>query len=217
LVFKDPSSLEAQYEVLVHQDTPDPSWNFDLTLWAMPSNPENLLLTVPTQLEMDRSNESVTETQIGKGNFLMKRAWTATISVTRRFIVILFLTLISILQLVTQGIKIMVGWVRTEDGGKKNLDNRVEEFREQVVSPIHLPSVLSPSGHIANSFIREDRSPIVPSTISCTFTDRTDLEIIDRIRSEVPYHQRNGFNNQAIVGAHTATELRPTYEDGRLA
>ena len=66
LVFKEPSSLEAQYKVLVHQDTPDPSWNFDLTLWVMLSNLENLLLTVLTQLEMDQSNESATSTQIRK-------------------------------------------------------------------------------------------------------------------------------------------------------
>ena len=33
----------------------------------------------------------------------------------------------------------------------------------------------------------------------------------------MPYHWHNGFNNQAIIGAHTANNLRPTYKDRWLA
>jgi hypothetical protein len=36
LVFNDPTSLEAKYEVLVHQDTPDRFWNSNPALWASP-------------------------------------------------------------------------------------------------------------------------------------------------------------------------------------
>jgi hypothetical protein len=182
LVFKEPGSLEARYEVLVHQDSPDPLWNFDPTLWVMPSNPDNLLLTVPEQLEINRSNESVADHQIGKGNFLNRRVWTAIISISRKFIVIVFLALISILQMVIQGTKAFMKWVENKEGRKKeDLKDRVEEFRDRVPSIASPPPILPPSGHIVNSFIRENRSPIIPSTISCTFSDRTDIEIIDRI------------------------------------
>ena len=57
---------------------------------------------------------------------------------------------------------------------------------------------------------------MVPSVILCSFSDRTNTEIIDQIQSKVSYHQHNGFINP-IVGAHSATELRPTYENRQLA
>lgn len=58
---------------------------------------------------------------------------------------------------------------------------------------------------------------MVPSAILNLFLDRTDIEIIDQIWSEVPYHPCNSFNNQAIIGAHSATELKSTHKNGWLA
>jgi hypothetical protein len=219
LVFKDPSSLEARYEVLVHQDNPDHSWNFDPTLWAVPAASENLLLTIPSRLEIDQSSDIGAELPNGKENSPMQKAWIAFTSITQQAAVMLILTLIAVLRLATQGMEILLGHARQMKISNEEIDlrERVEEFRNRIPSPIQFPLVSPPAGHIVNSFIRENRSPIVPSTISCSFSDRTDSEIIDRVRSEVPYHRRIGFNNQAIVGAHIATELKPTHEDGRLA
>jgi hypothetical protein len=100
---------------------------------------------------------------------------------------------------------------------ERDLKDRIHKFRDQISSPTQSPLLTTPLGHIVNSFICENQSPAVPSVISSSFSDRTNTEIIDQIRSEVPCHWHNGFSNQAIVGAHSATELRPTYENGQSA
>ena len=220
LLFKDPRNLEVRYEIMVAAESPDPGWNFDPNVWKVP---ENYIITVPGNPEASPKVKTRREPElfpIWNNNFLMRKAKNAAMFTAREGCLIMTWVIISTLQLMLQ----VLGRLSEDTDTGEELEDIKSEGNEILGTQIQENSLPTnptmtqtpPTGRIFNTFIHEDRTPVVPSTISCSFQDRTDSEIIDRVGSEVPYHRRTGFLNQGIIGSHSVTELRPEYEAGQL-
>lgn len=221
LLFKDPTSLQVRFEVMVNQEPADPNWNFDPTLWMVPGGLDNLLITTETEAEPANLITDDRDCHIRKERAQTRKVARIFIWITRRVVALIFMSVIKLLQIVVKGFEGICNIVEDKEsqGNKKSpINPRIQEFITNLPTSTDSPIITPPpTGQIINTFICENRSPVVPSTITSSFQDRTDIEIIGRIKSEMSYHKRTGFNNQGIIGAHTATELRPIYEGGRLA
>jgi C4-type Zn-finger protein len=217
LLFKDPRTLEVRYEIMVNPESPDPAWDFDPSVWKIPAN---LLITVPehnaSASNQERAARGAKARNVG---YLIWKSILASASVLQKIASIAVFLILAIFHILVNWLELVYHKLEEKKGIKSEPEeahlsqNPTSQSPESTDIPI---MSYPPSGRIVNTTIREDRTPVVPSTISCSFQDRTDVEIVDRIRSEVPYHRRAGFNNQGIIGSHAATELRPSYESGRL-
>jgi len=220
LLFKDPKNLEVRYEIMVGIEAPDPSWSFDPTIWSVP---ENLLITVPEDKNLSMSQSDKTPSQ----NFELVQIWNfafqigttlnRTMAGVQKFVAFFLWSVLVLLKIMVQGLES----ISNKDKNTRTAEN-IKDESEGVFSPQNFqnPSPTNSemtqlcSGRILNASIRENRSPIVLSSITCSFRDRTELEILDRVRGEIAYNRRAGFNLQSVIGCHSATELAPIYDSG---
>jgi len=220
LVFKDSDNLEPRYEIMVAQEPADFNWNFDPSLWSIPTN---LLVTVSEASADHEPNLARNTVEIQSSKNLIGQGSNFLAYWSIRVILLFITVMLGLSKIAVRGLEhifslMEIGKEDQEINRRTREPSPVQNFISQNPPSIDPPTMpYPPSGKIVNTIIRENRNPVVPSSITCSFHDRTDIEIIDRIRSEIPYNRRVGFNNQGIVGSHTATEMRPIYENGRLA
>ena len=223
LLFKDPKNLEVRYEIMVGIEAPDPTWSFDPTMFSVPAN---LLITVPEDNDTPPFQPELSQSRsidrFPKWN-LWTLIWNTLFvlgSIVAKIILILIWALVPVAENFTRRLEGIANTDK-EPQAPKSINSGPGEFSSdqnlENLTPIFSYMDNPPTGRIANACIREDRSPIVPSTYTCSFRDRSDPEILDRVRSEISYHRRTGFNLQSIIGSHSSTELAPIFENGRLA
>lgn len=130
LVFKDPGSLEAHYKVLVHQDNQTICVISTQHCLTVPITPENLLLTVSSEMEINRSRDTAAKFQIRKGSYPIGRIWNMIFLSLWRIIVILFLGMVVILQWVNIGTAKILERVQDteEEPENRDLNERIHEF-----------------------------------------------------------------------------------------
>ena len=220
LLFKDPKNLEVRYEIMVGIEAPDPSWSFDPTIWSVP---ENLLITVPEDKNLSVSQSDKTPSR----NFELVQIWNFAFQIgttlnramagVQKFVAFFLWSVLVLLKIMVQGLES----ISNEDKNTRTAEN-IKDKSEGVFSPQNfqnpsptISGMTQPrSRRILNASVRANRLPIVPSSITCSFRDRTDLEILDHIRGEISYNHRAGFNLQSVIGCHSATDLASIYDSG---
>jgi hypothetical protein len=223
LLFKDPKNLEVRYEIMVGIEAPDPSWSFDPAQFAVPAN---LLITVPETHEATPFQLQETQPRFSdqfsnwKLGYLIWKALFVLLTIMVKIVLYSLWAFVPVAKNLFQGTRV-ISDMGKGDRALEYINGGAVEFSSnqnlENYPPPHLLMNNSSSGHIFNACVHENRAPIVPSTYTCSFLDRTDPEILDRVQSELAYHRRTGFNLQTIIGSNSATEIAPVFENGRLA
>jgi hypothetical protein len=197
LLFKDAHSLEVRYEIMVNPESPDPAWDFDPSIWKVPAN---LLITVPEHSASASNQERATRQARNVGYPIWKSARVSA-SVLQKIVSVVIFLFLAVL-------KMLANWlenasyklegkheIKRDPDGSHSSKNSIPQVSESTHSPAMSHS---PSGQIINTTIREDRTPVVPSTITSSFEDRTDVKIVDRIRSSVATVMTDVFHKNEI-------------------
>jgi hypothetical protein len=187
LLFKDPHTLKVRYEIMVNPESPDPTWDFDPSIWKIPAN---LLITVPEHDTSASNQERATQKARNVGYLIWKSGHASASVLQNIFLAVIYLFL-AVLQ-------ILVNWL-------EYASHKLERKHKTTNSPI---MSYPQSGQIINTTIHEDRTPVVPSTISEAFKNRTAIEIVvSVIRARIRNLEARLDQIQASEQAHRISNI----------